>query len=172
MINIKGKEYMMVNERIKEFRIKYPGYSLISEIIQITDDSVVMKASVVNDKGVVVSTGFAREERQDKTSLVNLNAYVENCETSAWGRALGNLGIGIDVSIASGDEMNIKMAHNPETLDDFKQAIESAKSEKQLGFLYYRWSEKFKKGTVEYEELQKLSSDKKIAIGNPTLKVG
>lgn len=171
-INIKGKEYVMVNERIKQFRKEYPNYSLVSEIIQLTDDSVVMKACVINDKGVVVATGFAREERQDKTSLVNLNAYVENCETSAWGRALGNLGIGIDVSIASGDEMNVKISHTPETLDDFKKAIETAKTEKQLGFLYYRWSEKFAKGTSEYEELNKLAGTKKIALGNPNLKVG
>lgn len=171
-IKIHDKEYVMVNERVKEFREKFPEFSLESDIIQLDNDSCVVKAIIKDKTGRVVATGLAREERQDKTSLVNLNAYVENCETSAWGRALGNLGIGIDVAIASGDEMNVKMAHNPETLDDFKQAIESAKSEKQLGFLYYRWSEKFKKGTTEFEELQKLSSAKKIALGNPTLKVG
>lgn len=171
-VNIKGKEYVMVNERIKEFRNKFKGYSLESEIVSLDNDSCVVKAIIRDDKGVVVATGLAREERQDKTSLVNLNAYVENCETSAWGRALGNLGIGIDVAIASGDEMNVKIAHNPETFEDFKQAIENAKTEKQLGYLYYRWSEKFGKGTDEYNELQDLSSKKKIAIGNPTLKVG
>ena len=170
-VNIKGKEYVMVNERIKEFRANYPEYSLVSEIVSLDNDSCVVKAMVINDKGVVVATGLAREERQDKTSLVNLNAYVENCETSAWGRALGNLGIGIDVAIASGDEMNVKIAHNPETLEDFKQAIENAKTEKQLGYLYYRWSEKFGKDTDEYKELRELSNKKKIAIGNPTLKV-
>lgn len=172
IINIKGKDYVMVNERVKAFREFFPEYSLESDIIQLDNDSCTIKAIIKDKTGRVVATGLAREERQDKTSLVNLNAYVENCETSAWGRALGNLGIGIDVAIASGDEMNVKMAHNPETLEDFKQAIESAKSEKQLGFLYYRWSEKFKRGSAEFEELQKLSSDKKIAIGNPTLKVG
>lgn len=171
-VNIKGKEYVMVNERIKEFRKKFIGYSLESEIVSLDNDSCVVKAIIRDDKGNIAATGLAREERQDKTSLVNLNAYVENCETSAWGRALGNLGIGIDVAIASGDEMNVKIAHNPETLEDFKQAIENAKTEKQLGYLYYRWSEKFGKGTDEYNELQDLSSKKKIAIGNPTLKVG
>ena len=171
-VNIKGKEYVMVNERIKEFRANYPEYSLVSEIVSLDNDSCVVKAMVINDRGVVVATGLAREERQDKSSLVNLNAYVENCETSAWGRALGNLGIGIDVAIASGDEMNVKIAQNPETFEDFKRAIENAKTEKQLGYLYYRWSEKFGKGTDEYNELQDLSSKKKIAIGNPTLKVG
>lgn len=171
-VNIKGKEYVMVNERIKEFREKHPDFSLESEIVSLDNDSCVIRAVVKNQAGRIIATGLAREERQDKTSLVNLNAYLENCETSAWGRALGNLGIGIDVAIASGDEMNVKIAHNPETLEDFKQAIENAKIEKQLGYLYYRWSEKFGKGTDEYKELQELSSKKKIAIGNPELKVG
>lgn len=171
-VNIKGKEYVMVNERIKEFREKHPDFSLESEIVSLDNDSCVIRAVVKNQAGRIIATGLAREERQDKTSLVNLNAYLENCETSAWGRALGNLGIGIDVAIASGDEMNIKIAQNPETLEDFKRAIENAKTEKQLGYLYYRWSEKFGKGTNEYNELQDLSSKKKVAIGNPTLKVG
>ena len=171
-VNIKGKEYVMVNERIKEFRKKFIGYSLESEIVNLDNDSCVVKAIIRDDKGNIVATGLAREERQDKTSLVNLNAYVENCETSAWGRALGNLGIGIDVAIASGDEMNVKIAHNPETFEDFKQAIENAKTEKQLGFLYYRWKEKFADGSEEFKELQKLSSARKIVLGNPELKVG
>lgn len=170
-VNIKGKEYVMVNERIKEFREKYPDFSLESEIVSLDNDSCVIRAVVKNQAGRIIATGIAREERQDKTSLVNLNAYVENCETSAWGRALGNLGIGIDVAIASGDEMNIKIAQNPETLEDFKRAIENAKTEKQLGYLYYCWSEKFGKDTDEYKELRELSNKKKIAIGNPTLKV-
>ena len=171
-VNIKGKEYVMVNERIKEFREKHPDFSLESEIVSLDNDSCVIRAVVKNQAGRIIATGLDREERQDKTSLVNLNAYLENCETSAWGRALDNLGIGIDVAIASGDEMNIKIAQNPETLEDFKRAIENAKTEKQLGYLYYRWSEKFGKGTNEYNELQDLSSKKKVAIGNPTLKVG
>lgn len=171
-VQIHGKEYVMVNERIKEFREKHPDFSLESEIICLDNDSCVIRAVVKNQAGRIIATGLAREERQDKTSLVNLNAYLENCETSAWGRALGNLGIGIDVAIASGDEMNVKIAHNPETLEDFKQAIENAKTEKQLGFLYYRWKEKFADGSEEFKELQKLSSARKIALGNPELKVG
>lgn len=171
-VNIKGKKYVMVNERVMEFRAKFPDFSLESEIIHIDNDSCIVKATVKNKEGRIIATGLAREERLDKNSLVNLNSFLENCETSAWGRALGNLGIGIDVAIASGDEMNVKIAHNPETFEDFKQAIENAKTEKQLGYLYYRWSEKFGKGTDEYNELQDLSSKKKIAIGNPTLKVG
>lgn len=104
-INIKGKEYVMVNERIKEFRVKYPSYSLISEIVNLTDDSCIIKASVIDENGIVKAVGHAQEDRA--SSMINKTSFIENCETSAWGRALGNLGIGIDVSIASAEEVDM-----------------------------------------------------------------
>lgn len=104
-INIKNKPYVPVNERVKEFRATYPDYSLVSEIVELTDDVCTIMAKVMDSYGNVKATGIAREERDDKTSMVNKTSYVENCETSAWGRALGNFGIGIDESIASADEV-------------------------------------------------------------------
>jgi ssDNA-binding Zn-finger/Zn-ribbon topoisomerase 1 len=106
-INIKGKNYVMVNDRIKFFREneKYAGWSLTSELINLTEDSCVIKAIVTNTDGFVVATGFAQEDRT--SSMINKTSFVENCETSAWGRALGNLGIGIDDSIASAEEVDM-----------------------------------------------------------------
>ena len=104
-INIKGKDYVMVNERIKEFREKYAGWSLISEIINLTEDTCVIKATVLDPNGQVLATGHAQEDRS--SSMINKTSFVENCETSAWGRALGNLGIGIDESVASAEEVDM-----------------------------------------------------------------
>jgi len=105
--NIKGKEYVEVNERIKFFRTDsaYKGWALTTEIHDLSKDSCVIKASVLNDKGVVVATGYAQEDKA--SSFINKTSFVENCETSAWGRALANLGIGIDTSIASSDEVDM-----------------------------------------------------------------
>lgn len=104
-ISIKGKNYVMVNERIKEFRNNYIGWSLTTEIVSLTEDTCVMKAIVSDDSGIVRATGFAQEDRT--SSMINKTSFVENCETSAWGRALGNLGIGIDDSIASAEEVDM-----------------------------------------------------------------
>ena len=109
-INIKGNPYVQVNERIKEFRKIYPTYSLITDIIELNQDFCTIMAKVVADDGRTIATGLAREERDDKSSMVNRTSFVENCETSAWGRALGNLGIGIDESIASADEVSMAIA--------------------------------------------------------------
>lgn len=104
-VDIKGKSYVMVNERLKAFRAEHKGYGLLTEIIELTADSCTMQAKIIDEKGQVIAMGTAREEREDKSSMVNRTSFVENCETSAWGRALGNFGIGIDESIASADEV-------------------------------------------------------------------
>jgi hypothetical protein len=104
-INIKGKNYIMVNERIKFFREHYLGWSLTSELVNLTEDSCIVKAIITDDNGVVRATGYAQEDRT--SSVINKTSFVENCETSAWGRALGNLGIGIDDSIASAEEVDM-----------------------------------------------------------------
>lgn len=108
MIKIKGKDYVMVNERIKDFRKDHPDYSLVSEIVQLTEDSCVIKASILDTDGKVLATGHAQEDRQ--STMINKTSYIENCETSAWGRALGNLGYGIDTSIASAEEVSMAIA--------------------------------------------------------------
>ena len=102
-INIKGKEYVPVNERVKEFREKYPQLRVLTELISLDENSVVMKATVVDPDGMVLANGYAQEDRN--ASNINKTSYVENCETSAVGRALGMFGIGIDASMASADEV-------------------------------------------------------------------
>jgi len=108
--NIKGKEYVEVNQRIKYFREsgQYEGWSLTSDVYHLDEVSCVIKASVLNDKGDIVATGFAQEDKS--SSYINKTSYVENCETSAWGRALANLGIGIDTSIASSNEVSMAIS--------------------------------------------------------------
>jgi hypothetical protein len=108
--NIKGKEYVEVNERIKYFRTSedYKGWSLSSEIVSLDGDSCLIRAEIRDENWVLRATGFAQEDRS--SSFINKTSYVENCETSAWGRALANLGIGIDTSIASSNEVAIAIA--------------------------------------------------------------
>lgn len=102
-VNIKGKEYVTVNERLKYFREHFSGYSLTSDITHLNENGVVIKASIKNPDGVEVATGYAHEKQG--SSFINKTSFIENCETSAWGRALGNFSIGIDTSVASADEV-------------------------------------------------------------------
>jgi len=103
--DIKGKAYVQVNERIKYFRTapEYEGFALLTDWLELTDTRAIAKATICNAEAVPVATGTAYEEAD--SSYINKTSYIENCETSAWGRALGNLGIGIDTSIATAEEV-------------------------------------------------------------------
>jgi len=102
-VNIKGKQYVTVNERLKYFREHFAGYSLTSEITHLNENGVIIRATIRNNNGEEVATGYAHEKQN--SSFINKTSFVENCETSAWGRALGNFGVGVDQSVASADEV-------------------------------------------------------------------
>lgn len=102
-ISIKGNEYVTVNERVKAFRSSHPEHSLITELINADAESCLFKASILDKTGRVIATGYAHELKA--SSYINKTSYIENCETSAIGRALGSFGIGIDSSYATADEV-------------------------------------------------------------------
>lgn len=136
-VNIKGKQYVEVNERLRYFRENYKGYALTSEVLEKTDNAILIRASVINDKGIVVASGMAEEEKG--STFINKTSYVENCETSAWGRALGNFGIGIDTSVASANEVNnaIKNQTKAPARKEEKEALMELNDEKMLDVLKY-----------------------------------
>lgn len=97
------KHYVMVNDRIKAFREIYPDGLLKTTLLEDDGERVTFLAEAYDDTGKLLATGYAYEQRQG--SFINQTSYIENCETSAIGRCLGNLGIGIDDSMASADEL-------------------------------------------------------------------
>ena len=101
--DIKGKQYSEVSQRIKAFRLVHPSGCITTEIIDMDNGIVTMKASVFDEQNHLLGTGFAQEK--ENSSFINKTSYIENCETSAIGRALGICGYGVDVSVASAEEV-------------------------------------------------------------------
>lgn len=101
--DIKGKEYAEVNQRIKAFRMVYPDGSIITKLESNENGVCIFRASVVKNDGTILGTGTAYEK--ENSSFINKTSYIENCETSAVGRALGMAGFGIDTSVASAEEV-------------------------------------------------------------------
>lgn len=101
--DFKGKEYAEVNQRIKAFRSICPEGSIETCLVSNSNGVCVFSAVVKNENGKVLGTGHAYEK--EGSSFINKTSYIENCETSAVGRALGMCGIGIDTSIASYEEV-------------------------------------------------------------------
>ena len=108
--NIRGKQYVEVNERIKFFRQekKYDGWGIHTDINMLDGEQCLCKCTIVNGSGEVMAQGHAHEVKS--SSNINKTSHVENCETSAVGRALAILGIGIDTSIASANEVQDAIA--------------------------------------------------------------
>lgn len=102
-IDVKGKDYAEVPQRIKAFRSLFPNGAIETSIISNDNHVVVMKATVRDEEGHVLGEGHAYEK--EDSSFINKTSYIENCETSAVGRALGMCGFGIDTSVASYEEV-------------------------------------------------------------------
>jgi hypothetical protein len=107
MIDLKGKNYAMVPERVTAFRKLFPDGFIKTEIISHDGTNVLMQAIAgyyENGVPIILASGFAQETRG--RGMVNGTSYIENCETSAVGRALGMIGLGINGGgICSAEEL-------------------------------------------------------------------
>lgn len=125
-----GKEigdYVEVNQRVRAFRMIYPKGAIRTEIISCQNGVCVMKASIYTDDGIILATGLANEK--ENSTFINKTSYIENCETSAIGRALGFAGFGIDSAIASKEEVINAVVNQENDMQDKldKLTIEDAK---------------------------------------------
>lgn len=142
-LDIKGKDYIPVNERIKAFRFIYPRGQIVTEIIGLENGICTIKASAFDEEGKLLATGHAQEK--ETSSFINKTSYIENCETSAVGRCLGNAGIGLDNGFASYEEVanakkqqeedgEVKISKDQwKTLNSFYSKEEIGEMKKELG---------------------------------------
>lgn len=113
-VNIKGKPYVTVNERLKHIAANFQ-YSIKSDFTYYPERKMwVVKASLslFRDGVECTYTGLAQEIESENYKEVNFSSALENAETSAVGRACAMAGIGIDGGIASADEVNKALARD------------------------------------------------------------
>lgn len=149
---VKGKDYAEVPQRVKAFRSLYPQGTISTEIVKIENGMCVIHA-VVSVDGVVLGEGTAYE--MEGSSFINKTSYIENCETSAVGRALGFAGFGIDTSIASAEEVANAIEQqktDDEKIADIKQLIQETGTDTSK-FLY-SMSAKFKRELGSVDEMK------------------
>ena len=132
--NIKGKQYAEVHERIKHFRGEpnYASLGINTEVLEWDKDKeeIIIRASIYDtssDIGGILASGIAHERRDDKNSFVNKTSYVENAETSAIGRALACMGIGIEDAYASAFEVANAIAQQDGKKKDHLKVVETPK---------------------------------------------
>lgn len=147
--DIKGKGYVEVNQRIKAFRQVYPVGSITTEILSLENGVVMMKATVLDDTGKTLATGLAYEK--ESSSFINKTSFIENCETSAIGRALGFCGFGIDSSVASAEEVENAMLNQGNQDKQERKA-----SPKQVALLEKIYQGENLDKLLKYNNLEKL----------------
>jgi len=128
IVNIRGKEYQTVALRVQKFREQHPDWSIITALVSRDSETVVMLASVMNDQGRIIATGHAEEFRS--ASQINATSALENCETSAIGRALAAAGFG-GTEFASANEVQ-NAIHQQSNPDKFIKMIEESNDVESL----------------------------------------
>ena len=151
---ISGKNYVEVNERIKAFRMIYPEGFIISEMTSEFGGVCVVRSEVgfYSETGEKIVLGVGHAYEKEGSNFINKTSYVENCETSAVGRALGIAGFGIDTSVASAEEVANAIANqNSESPADERKA-----TPKQIEFLAGKYTGENLEKLLKSLNIQKL----------------
>lgn len=129
-IDIKGKKYVLVSDRVLYFNEAYPNGSIITQRIMTDEPWIeIFKATVTPDTEQPNRCFTWYSQARWWEGYINKAAALENAETSAVGRALAFMWIWVIDSIASMDEIN-KATNTPTsttnrkpkfTLDDFNR---------------------------------------------------
>ena len=121
---IQGKDYAEVNQRIKAFRMVYPTGAILTNMEKDENGICVFTAAcgyyTEDCNFITLGTGTAYEK--ENSTFINKTSYIENCETSAVGRALGMCGFGIDTSVASAEEVQNAIANQDAPTQDNRKA--------------------------------------------------
>lgn len=158
-IQIQGKDYVLVSDRIIFFNENYPKGCINTDLVSDPDsDIILVKATVRPTEDMSrYFTGYSQAVKG--AGFINKTAALENAETSAVGRALAMMGIGVIDSVASVDE--IKKAEGT----DYKLA--SAKGKVLTAFITAGVKELanqklFIKQTLDQDTIQSIADAEKV----------
>ena len=122
MIDLHGKDYAIVAERVTAFRKLYPEGFIKTSIVSITEKTVLIRACAgyyrEDGSETIMATGSAQETFGKGVNATN---PIENCETSAVGRCLGFMGIGSKGDIASAEELVNSIVKKREAIKEFNE---------------------------------------------------
>ena len=105
MANFNLDDYETVESRIEKFWVKYPDGRIATNLVKSESNEFIILAAIYADREAhhPIATGYAHEVQG--VGMVNKTSALENCETSAIGRALANGGFATSGKRASRSEM-------------------------------------------------------------------
>jgi hypothetical protein len=123
-------DYVPVSDRIGAFMESYPEGSLQSEIVELTESRVTIKAYAYRTPDDPrPGTGHSSLEIPGKTTFTR-GSEIENAETSAWGRAIAALGFEVKRGVASREEVTNKQSGAEDSRS--REAQTSAPTDKRV----------------------------------------
>lgn len=150
-VDVKGNPYIEVNQRIKAFRMVYPTGRI--QTILLSDENGVCKFSAevgyYTEQGEYKMLGTGTAYEKENSTFINKTSYIENCETSAVGRALGMCGFGVDGQVSSAEEVQNVINNQEEEKKEEKEKAEPKATEKQISLLEDLYNDE------ELEEIKK-----------------
>ena len=121
--------YETVAQRLVRWWVEYPEGRIITSIHHYDGSTIIMRAECFNNDDRLIATGYAEEVFGN--SPVNKTSFLENCETSAIGRAISNGPLGHTGERASSTEMaKVNRVNSTPAPDSFGGA-----TPKQIAFL-------------------------------------
>jgi hypothetical protein len=123
-------DYEPVEVRLEKFIKDYPAFRISTELEVVEATRYIVKAYLFKnaEDGVAWATGYAEETVTSRG--VNQTSALENCETSAIGRALANAGYAPKGKRPSREEMS-KVAHKMVQQSVLKPAVQEVKADDQ-----------------------------------------
>ena len=131
-INVMGKDYATIALRVAVARRNLGSRLRIETEIMHNDNEVCVVKATIFLNGLVVATGLAEEKKN--ASRINQTSALENCETSAVGRALAFCGMTND-KIASAEEVSAAIEQQSKKV---QEVLKSLQSVSHLGN-YQKW---------------------------------
>jgi hypothetical protein len=122
--------YETVAQRLVRWWTEYPDGRIITSIHHYDGSTIIMRAECYNNDDRLIATGYAEEVFGN--SPVNKTSFLENCETSAIGRAISNSRIGHTGERASSTEMDKVNRVNSQPA---RPDTHGSATPKQIGFL-------------------------------------
>lgn len=110
LVNLKGKDYLMVAYRLQWLTESVPNYTISTELVLLSDEQTVAKAVVsLFDKDGKLYREASATKRETKKDFMD---HTEKAETAAVGRALAMLGFGTQHALSDLDE-GTRLADSP-----------------------------------------------------------
>lgn len=111
LLNLKGKEYLQVQNRMIWFREEHPDWTIETEVKALTDKMAYVKAYIKDEAGKVLATSHKME------TIQGFADYLEKAETGSIGRALALCGYGTQFCADELDEINPNDPENSRIVD-------------------------------------------------------